>query len=149
MAEDEHSFHSLSDDALTTEHCTQTTEACLSLPGHVLPMTAGRPTHLATALLCAQATVGAGLPVIATLRHLIETGDKILKVEGIFSGTLSYIFNNFQPGTTFSSIVTQVHHPVGSLGKAARLHSVHGRASFTLPIVRHALSCPLPCYLSS
>lgn len=57
---------------------------------------------------CAQATVGAGLPVIATLRHLIETGDKILKVEGIFSGTLSYIFNSFRPGTTFSSIVTQV-----------------------------------------
>lgn len=55
-----------------------------------------------------QATVGAGLPVIATLRHLIETGDKILRVEGIFSGTLSYIFNNFQPGTTFSSIVAQV-----------------------------------------
>ena len=54
--------------------------------------------------------MGAGLPVIATLRHLIETGDKILKVEGIFSGTLSYIFNNFQPGTTFSSIVSQVHN---------------------------------------
>ena len=34
-AEDERSFHSLSDDALTTEHCTQTTEACLSLPEHM------------------------------------------------------------------------------------------------------------------
>ena len=55
-----------------------------------------------------QATVGAGLPVIATLRHLIETGDKILRVEGIFSGTLSYIFNSFKPGTTFSSNVPQV-----------------------------------------
>lgn len=52
--------------------------------------------------------MGAGLPVIATLRHLIETGDKILRVEGIFSGTLSYIFNSFKPGTTFSSIVAQV-----------------------------------------
>ena len=31
-------------------------------------------------------------------------------MEGIFSGTLSYIFNNFQPGTTFSSIVSQVHN---------------------------------------
>lgn len=59
-------------------------------------------------LLPAQATVGAGLPVIATLRHLIETGDKILRVEGIFSGTLSYIFNSFKPGITFSSIVAQV-----------------------------------------
>ncbi|CAK0785763.1 hypothetical protein CVIRNUC_008974 [Coccomyxa viridis] len=54
-----------------------------------------------------EATVGAGLPVIATLRHLIETGDKILRVEGIFSGTLSYIFNSFKPGTTFSSTVAQ------------------------------------------
>ena len=64
----------------------------------------------AVSVLCIrlQATVGAGLPVIATLRHLIETGDKILRVEGIFSGTLSYIFNSFKPGTTFSSIVAQV-----------------------------------------
>jgi homoserine dehydrogenase len=56
----------------------------------------------------AQATVGAGLPVIATLRHLIETGDKILRVEGIFSGTLSYIFNSFAPGgQRFSEVVAQ------------------------------------------
>lgn len=55
----------------------------------------------------AQATVGAGLPVIATLRHLVETGDKILRVEGIFSGTLSYIFNSLAPGTPFSDVVAQ------------------------------------------
>ena len=36
-----------------------------------------------------QATVGAGLPVIATLKHLRETGDKITRVEGIFSGEAS------------------------------------------------------------
>ncbi|CAD7695273.1 unnamed protein product [Ostreobium quekettii] len=52
-----------------------------------------------------EATVGAGLPVIATLKHLLETGDKILKVEGIFSGTLSYIFNEFKAGMRFSDIV--------------------------------------------
>ncbi len=82
-------------------------------------MTAESLSNVADNHLCVQATVGAGLPVIATLRHLIETGDKILKVEGIFSGTLSYIFNNFQPGTTFSSIVSQVqshkHNPLYSL----------------------------------
>jgi hypothetical protein len=55
----------------------------------------------------AQATVGAGLPVIATLRHLVETGDKILRVEGIFSGTLSYIFNSLAPGLPFSDVVAQ------------------------------------------
>lgn len=53
-----------------------------------------------------EATVGAGLPVIATLKHLLETGDRILRIEGIFSGTLSYIFNEFKPGKRFSDIVT-------------------------------------------
>ncbi|KAI1299509.1 hypothetical protein EDD11_006472 [Mortierella claussenii] len=42
-----------------------------------------------------ESTVGAGLPVINTLNDLVNTGDKIIKIEGIFSGTLSYIFNNF------------------------------------------------------
>jgi hypothetical protein len=45
-----------------------------------------------------QASVGAGLPVLSTLRALVETGDRILKVEGILSGTLSYIFNTYKPG---------------------------------------------------
>lgn len=54
-----------------------------------------------------QATVGAGLPVIATLKHLVDTGDHILKVEGIFSGTLSYIFNMFSQDKPFSEIVTE------------------------------------------
>ena len=54
-----------------------------------------------------QATVGAGLPVIATLKHLVDTGDRILKVEGIFSGTLSYIFNMFSQDKPFSQIVSE------------------------------------------
>lgn len=37
----------------------------------------------------------AGLPILSTLKDLVETGDEIVKIEGIFSGTLSYIFNNF------------------------------------------------------
>ena len=40
-----------------------------------------------------EATVGAGLPVIQTLRDLRETGDEIRRIEGIFSGTLAYLFN--------------------------------------------------------
>ena len=52
-----------------------------------------------------QATVGAGLPIISTLRSLIETGDKVVRIEGILSGTLSYIFNTFKPGVPFSSVV--------------------------------------------
>jgi homoserine dehydrogenase len=59
-----------------------------------------------------ESTVGAGLPVVATLKDLVATGDEVTKIEGVFSGTLSYIFNNFSPPTpsssppSFSSIVT-------------------------------------------
>lgn len=55
----------------------------------------------------AEGSVGAGLPVLGTLKHLLETGDKIIKIEGILSGTLSYIFNTFGPGAQFSDIVAQ------------------------------------------
>ncbi|TKY47810.1 Bifunctional aspartokinase/homoserine dehydrogenase 2 [Spatholobus suberectus] len=54
-----------------------------------------------------EATVGAGLPIISTLRGLLETGDRILQIEGIFSGTLSYIFNNFKDGRVFSEVVAE------------------------------------------
>lgn len=54
-----------------------------------------------------EATVGAGLPIISTLRGLLETGDKILRIEGIFSGTLSYIFNNFIHTRAFSEVVKE------------------------------------------
>ena len=52
-----------------------------------------------------EATVGAGLPVIQTLRDLRETGDDITSIEGIFSGTLAYLFNVFDGSEPFSSIV--------------------------------------------
>ena len=52
-----------------------------------------------------EATVGAGLPVIQTLRDLRETGDDITSIEGIFSGTLAYLFNVFDGREPFSSIV--------------------------------------------
>lgn len=56
-----------------------------------------------------ESTVGAGLPVISTLKDLVATGDKIVKIEGVFSGTMSYIFNNFSTGQdggpSFSSVV--------------------------------------------
>ncbi|EDQ98293.1 uncharacterized protein LACBIDRAFT_242236, partial [Laccaria bicolor S238N-H82] len=56
-----------------------------------------------------EATVGAGLPVISTLKELLGTGDKIIKIEGVFSGTMSYIFNEFstgrEGGPAFSAVV--------------------------------------------
>lgn len=44
-----------------------------------------------------EATVGAGLPVLSTLKELIETGDEIKRIEGVFSGTMSFLFNSFAP----------------------------------------------------
>jgi aspartokinase/homoserine dehydrogenase 1 len=52
-----------------------------------------------------EATVGAGLPVIQTLRDLRETGDEVVCVEGILSGTLSYLFNTWDGAEPFSSLV--------------------------------------------
>lgn len=52
-----------------------------------------------------EATVGAGLPVVQTLRDLCETGDEIYSIEGIFSGTLAYLFNVYDGSRSFSSIV--------------------------------------------
>ncbi|HVW67625.1 MAG TPA: bifunctional aspartate kinase/homoserine dehydrogenase I [Steroidobacteraceae bacterium] len=52
-----------------------------------------------------EATVGAGLPVVQTLRDLRETGDDVSSVEGIFSGTLAYLFNVYDGKTPFSDIV--------------------------------------------
>lgn len=53
-----------------------------------------------------ECTVGAGLPVMSTLQHLITSGDRVERIEGIFSGTLSYIFNTFgTDGRPFSEVV--------------------------------------------
>ena len=52
-----------------------------------------------------EATVGAGLPIIQTLRDLRETGDVVTRIEGIFSGTLAYLFNVYDGSEAFSSIV--------------------------------------------
>jgi bifunctional aspartokinase / homoserine dehydrogenase 1 len=52
-----------------------------------------------------ETNIGAGLPLISTLKNLIASGDKILKIEGIFSGTLSYIFNSFGKDDNFSDVV--------------------------------------------
>ena len=51
--------------------------------------------------------MGAGLPVISTLQTLLNTGDELLSIEGILSGTLSFIFNSFGAGKTFSQVVAE------------------------------------------
>ncbi|CAL8471344.1 g10886 [Coccomyxa elongata] len=63
--------------------------------------------HRYGASFMSEATVGAGLPVLSTLQSMIKTGDKVGRIEGIFSGTLSFIFNSFGPGTPFSEVVSK------------------------------------------
>jgi aspartokinase/homoserine dehydrogenase 1 len=52
-----------------------------------------------------ETNVGAGLPVISTLTDLMQSGDEILKIEAVLSGTISYIFNTFDANNTFSNVV--------------------------------------------
>ncbi len=56
-----------------------------------------------------EATVGAGLPIISTLRDLLDTGDELLAVDGIFSGTLAWLFNKYDGSTPFSALVREAH----------------------------------------
>jgi aspartokinase/homoserine dehydrogenase 1 len=51
------------------------------------------------------ATVGAGLPVISTLRRLRHCGDALLTLEGVFSGSLSYLFNQYDGSQPFSALL--------------------------------------------
>lgn len=44
-----------------------------------------------------ESSCGAGLPIISTLKDLIETGDQVTRIEGVFSGTMSFLFNSFAP----------------------------------------------------
>ncbi len=54
-----------------------------------------------------ETNVGAGLPVIDTLRNLLAGGDRIVRFEGILSGSLSYLFGLLQDGVAFSEAVRQ------------------------------------------
>jgi aspartokinase/homoserine dehydrogenase 1 len=54
-----------------------------------------------------ETAVGAALPIIETLRDLRQTGDEIRSIEGIFSGTLAYLFNVFDTSKSFSTIVRE------------------------------------------
>jgi aspartokinase/homoserine dehydrogenase 1 len=54
-----------------------------------------------------ETTVCAGLPVISTLRDLAVSGDKVRRIEAVLSGTLSFIFNNFDGSKPFSALVRE------------------------------------------
>jgi bifunctional aspartokinase / homoserine dehydrogenase 1 len=52
-----------------------------------------------------ETSVGAGLPIIKTIHDLLISGDRIIKIEAILSGTISYIFNNYKGERTFEEVV--------------------------------------------
>lgn len=56
-----------------------------------------------------EATVGAGLPVMQTLRDLLDTGDDLIAVDGILSGTLAWLFNRYDGSVPFSALVREAH----------------------------------------
>jgi aspartokinase/homoserine dehydrogenase 1 len=54
-----------------------------------------------------ETNVGAGLPVIGTLNDLLLSGDKVHKIEAVLSGTLNFVFNNYDGQKTFSKVVKE------------------------------------------
>lgn len=54
-----------------------------------------------------ETNVGAALPIISTLNDLYLSGDEVLKIEAVLSGSLSYVFNEFKEGKRFSEIVRE------------------------------------------
>ena len=54
-----------------------------------------------------ETNVGAGLPIIDTLKNLVNSGDRIHKIQAVLSGSLNFVFNNFNPKTTFHDVVAQ------------------------------------------
>jgi aspartokinase/homoserine dehydrogenase 1 len=54
-----------------------------------------------------ETNVGAGLPIINTLNDLMRSGDEIRRIEAVLSGTLNFVFNNYDGSRLFASVVRQ------------------------------------------
>jgi aspartokinase/homoserine dehydrogenase 1 len=54
-----------------------------------------------------ETNVGAGLPIIGTLKDLLHSGDKINRIQAVLSGTLNFVFNNYDGTKSFASVVKQ------------------------------------------
>ncbi|MEM7481120.1 MAG: bifunctional aspartate kinase/homoserine dehydrogenase I [Acidobacteriota bacterium] len=67
----------------------------------------GRRSDQPAGRLYFETTVGAGLPVIRTLADLLATGDRLVAVEGVFSGTLSYLMSRLEEGVRLSEAVRE------------------------------------------
>ncbi|KAJ5369242.1 homoserine dehydrogenase-domain-containing protein [Penicillium cataractarum] len=56
-----------------------------------------RAAELGSSMVYHESSVGAGMPIISTLKELVQTGDEVTRIEGVFSGTMSFLFNQFSP----------------------------------------------------
>lgn len=54
-----------------------------------------------------ETNVGAGLPVIATLSDLVQSGDRVHKIQAVLSGTLNFVFNHYDGSRAFAAVVKQ------------------------------------------
>ncbi len=54
-----------------------------------------------------ETNVGAGLPIIATLNDLVHSGDRVHKIQAVLSGTLNFVFNNYDGKQKFAEVVRQ------------------------------------------
>ncbi|GHC63722.1 bifunctional aspartate kinase/homoserine dehydrogenase I [Ulvibacter litoralis] len=66
--------------------------------------------HLATqynAPFLFETNVGAGLPIIDTLNNLIASGDQVITIKAVLSGSLNFVFNNYKEGVAFHDVVQQ------------------------------------------
>ena len=101
---------------LTAADTTETLKGALAAGMHVVlankrPVAADRrvydellaAAHARGRRVLLEATVGAGLPIIDTYQKLVESGDRILKIEGCPSGTLGYLFGEMGRGAPFSA----------------------------------------------
>jgi aspartokinase/homoserine dehydrogenase 1 len=82
--------------------------ACSSPYAHYAKLKSLAQNHNAAFLF--ETNVGAGLPIVSTLNDLIRSGDTIKKIEAVLSGTLNFVFNNYEggkDGKTFARVVKQ------------------------------------------
>ncbi len=54
-----------------------------------------------------ETNVGAGLPIIDTLKNLVASGDRVHKIQAVLSGSLNFVFNNYNADNTFHDVVAQ------------------------------------------
>ena len=76
-----------------------------------------------------EATVGAGLPVIDTFRKLVDSGDRVLRIEGCVSGTLGYVLSAVEGGKPFSQAVKEAMRPRLHRARPTRGPDRPGRAA--------------------